>query len=89
MTATGSDGKKFFARPDSNGIYEFELPFGKYRIEASAAGFCQKVFDDYKVVDAAYKKMSLDFVLYVQNSADCPPKCEPDPRDKSNVTICM
>jgi len=98
VTAARSDGKKFDAHLNSEGKYELHLPFGVYSIEVAAPGFCRKVFPGYRVVDAAFEKMSLDFVMEVLNSPACPLKCgedlKLDPKQKKNngkfeTIVCM
>lgn len=68
IVASDNNGYKVQTETDDYGIYSLILPFGYYKIEASAKSFCPTVFAKYKIVDSTYGKMNLDFVLEVAPS---------------------
>lgn len=65
VAATAADGKRYYAQPNADMKYVHRLPKGIYRIEAVANGFENKVFQNYKIVDSTFSKMSLDFVMSI------------------------
>ena len=70
VVAYHADGRKYQSATSDEGFYKIELPLAVYKIEVSAPGFCLARVDRFKVVNSTHRKMSLDFVLDVQNSPD-------------------
>ena len=68
VKAVAANGQEVTTKTDRDGIYVLKLPSGYYRLEAKANLFCPTSFDNYKIVDSTYRKMTLDFALEVQSS---------------------
>ena len=58
-------GRKYESATNDEGFYQIDLPLAVYRIEVNAPGVCTERVERYKIVNATYGKMSLDFVLDV------------------------
>jgi hypothetical protein len=63
VVAQDFEGKEYSALTNDEG-YKFELPFGTYKIEANASGFCPNRVDVLRVRHSAAQK--LDFVLEIK-----------------------
>jgi hypothetical protein len=72
VTAKAQDGKEYTVITNGDGEYELLLSLGKYRIQATGFGCCIRVIEDYQIVNADKNKMSLDLVLTVSGTEDCP-----------------
>ncbi|MBV9925485.1 MAG: carboxypeptidase regulatory-like domain-containing protein [Acidobacteria bacterium] len=79
LVASGAGGKSYEATVSDEGIYTVTLPLGVYRIKAAAPGFCNGQVERFRVVNATYGKMSLDFVLDVPDARE---QCGPGTGEK-------
>jgi hypothetical protein len=68
VVALAKDRKEYVTATNDEGVYNFDLPLGIYKIEVSARGFCPKLVEHFRIVNSTYGKMSLDFVLEVAES---------------------
>ena len=67
VVAQNSEGKKFSTLTNGEGVYKLELPFGTYKVEATAAGFCPNQVEELRVRKSL--KETLDFVLEIKEGA--------------------
>ena len=71
VVAQNFEGKEYSVLTNSEGVYKFELPFGSYKIEANASGFCPRRVDVLRVRSSLREK--LDFVLEIkEGDRPCP-----------------
>jgi len=74
VVAQDFEGKEYSALTNDEGAYKLELPFGTYKIEANASGFCPKRVDVLRVYRSLTVK-PLDFVLqFNDGDRPCPQK---------------
>ena len=73
VVAQDFEGKEYSVLTNDEGVYKFELPFGTYKIEANASGFCPRRIDVIRVRSSLKEK--LDFVLEIkEGDRPCPQK---------------
>jgi len=67
VVAQNFEGNEFSALTNGEGLYKLELPFGTYKLEANASGFCPKRVDVLRVRSSL--KETLDFILEIKDGA--------------------
>jgi hypothetical protein len=67
LVAQNLEGKEYWATTNDEGVYKFELPSARYRVEVNAPGFCPKRVG-ILVVRNSMMQVPLDFVLEIEHS---------------------
>lgn len=73
VVAQSLEGKEYWTTANDAGVYKFEIPLARYKIEANAPGFCPRRVGLFGLSNSGTQR-PIDLVLEVRSDQPCAQK---------------